>query len=130
MITEQQVTNRIKWITALRSGKYKQGIPGRLKEVTGYCCLGVACAISGTEKWDDITGAFSTDGLEAFNYQLPDYDWMSCVFGIDAYDISRLARMNDGKSLEDSRESCKRSSFEEIADALEFITLADTEAAG
>jgi hypothetical protein len=33
------------WITALRSGIYKQG-HGKLKDADGrYCCLGVACAI-------------------------------------------------------------------------------------
>ncbi len=39
-----------KWVAALRSGKYKQGT-GQLKTVkvksTKWCCLGVACDISG-----------------------------------------------------------------------------------
>jgi hypothetical protein len=36
-----------KWVEALRSGEYEQGT-GRLKTRDGsYCCLGVACDISG-----------------------------------------------------------------------------------
>lgn len=35
---------RDKWITALRSGRYKQ-TTGYLKDEHGYCCLGVACNI-------------------------------------------------------------------------------------
>lgn len=35
-----------KWVEALRSGKYRQG-KGRLKNNDSYCCLGVACEISG-----------------------------------------------------------------------------------
>lgn len=36
-----------KWINALRSGKFKQGEVGRLKDDKGgYCCLGVLCEIS------------------------------------------------------------------------------------
>lgn len=38
------------WLTALRSGKYKQGY-GQLKlecdESTSYCCLGVLCEVMG-----------------------------------------------------------------------------------
>lgn len=42
-------------VTALRSGKYKQ-VNGLLKRLTsggkiGFCCLGVACDISGVGKW-------------------------------------------------------------------------------
>ena len=38
----------MKWVEALRSGKYKQGT-GELynKEENAYCCLGVLCAING-----------------------------------------------------------------------------------
>lgn len=35
--------NAKKWVEALRSGAYKQGV-GRLRDkADGYCCLGVAC---------------------------------------------------------------------------------------
>ena len=38
----------MKWVEALRSGKYKQGT-GELhnKKENTYCCLGVLCAING-----------------------------------------------------------------------------------
>jgi hypothetical protein len=32
----------IKWVEALRSGRYKQ-TTGQLQSLSGYCCLGVAC---------------------------------------------------------------------------------------
>jgi hypothetical protein len=37
--------NAKKWVAALRSGEYKQ-CQQRLTDGEGYCCLGVACAIS------------------------------------------------------------------------------------
>lgn len=42
---------KAKWIKALRSGKYKQGYY-RLysKSTNSYCCLGVACVVSGLEE--------------------------------------------------------------------------------
>lgn len=46
-----------RWLTALRSGKYKQA-RGRLVRPTkkggvGYCCLGVLCDISKAGWWED-----------------------------------------------------------------------------
>lgn len=38
------------WIAALRSGKYTQ-ITGALHKDNGFCCLGVACDISGLGEW-------------------------------------------------------------------------------
>lgn len=42
----------IKWVKALRSGKYKKGI-GSLNRISdnSYCCLGVLCDISKKGKW-------------------------------------------------------------------------------
>ena len=42
-----------KWVTALRSGEYKQGT-ATLKEDSTYCCLGVLCEISplGESNWE------------------------------------------------------------------------------
>lgn len=43
--------NRNKWLTALRSGKYKKGV-GQLKNSQGeYCCLGVLAEIAGCEEF-------------------------------------------------------------------------------
>ena len=39
-----------RWIAALRSGKYKQGV-NWLRRDNKFCCLGVLCDIMG-EKWD------------------------------------------------------------------------------
>lgn len=44
-----------KWVKALRSGKYSQTTDA-LKYDTGYCCLGVLCAISGLDKFKRATG--------------------------------------------------------------------------
>ena len=40
-----------KWVDALRSGKYKQ-TTGTLSLDGSFCCLGVACDISGIGEWD------------------------------------------------------------------------------
>ena len=39
------------WVEALRSGRYQQG-HNSLKNVTGFCCLGVLCDISGLGQWE------------------------------------------------------------------------------
>lgn len=47
---EEQAEHRKEWVKALRSGKYEQA-KGTLKQTDGgreqFCCLGVACDISG-----------------------------------------------------------------------------------
>lgn len=47
---EQQAENRRKWVEALRSGRYPQARHA-LRMGAGYCCLGVACDISGLGRW-------------------------------------------------------------------------------
>lgn len=44
--------NRIKWLKALISRNYKQGI-GRLRKGNNFCCLGVACSVSKLGKWSN-----------------------------------------------------------------------------
>src|SRR4051812_5428940 len=54
--SDEQAANRAKLVEALRSGKYEQG-QGQLRLTQGaahrplYCCLGVACDISGLGDW-------------------------------------------------------------------------------
>ena len=40
-----------KWVKALKSGKYSQ-TRKRLRDDTGYCCLGVACDVCKKGKWE------------------------------------------------------------------------------
>ena len=47
---EQQKEHRRLWVQALRSGKYAQYL-GYLHTNGGFCCLGVACDISGLGEW-------------------------------------------------------------------------------
>lgn len=42
-----------RWVKALRSGKYEQGV-GALKHKSRYCCLGVLCEISGLIEGSDL----------------------------------------------------------------------------
>lgn len=51
-----------KWVKALRSGKYQQTI-GSLKNVDGYCCLGVLCDISKLSKFNNDARYFDEEGL-------------------------------------------------------------------
>jgi hypothetical protein len=43
-LTKTQKRHIRSWVTALRSGRYKQ-TEGKLHDETGYCCLGVACDV-------------------------------------------------------------------------------------
>ncbi len=50
----------LKWIDALKSGRYQQSRK-RLRTVDGFCCLGVLCDISGQGQWvldDNDFGAY------------------------------------------------------------------------
>jgi hypothetical protein len=43
-----------RWVTALRSGKYRQG-QGRLRrENETFCCLGVLCDIVAPDRWGKV----------------------------------------------------------------------------
>ena len=48
---KQQKENREKWLEALRSGKYKQALSTLKNNEAAYCCLGIACEISGLGEW-------------------------------------------------------------------------------
>ncbi len=96
---------KAKWISALKSGNYKQGTGCLKKTVLGenkYCCLGVLCDLINPEIWKDteVNDRFSwnnrTDSIEG-NVTLP------------SYIQSDLISLNDAKG----------SSFEEIADYID-----------
>ena len=51
MSTTKQKQHRRELVAALRSGDYKQGCGALLSIDTKFCCLGVACDISGVGRW-------------------------------------------------------------------------------
>lgn len=106
-----------RWITALRSGKYKQA-QRRMRRETGYCCMGVAGDLltqyqrprarwrrSVIGEWSLI---FQRTGKED-SYELPIRELPQ--FGLTPDDQSILVGMND--TGED---------FDTIADRIEKIT--------
>lgn len=53
--------NVAKLVAALRSGEYEQGRNSLRTRGDSYCCLGVACDISGLGKWEKRESALSFD---------------------------------------------------------------------
>jgi hypothetical protein len=102
------------WVDALRSGEYKQG-KGYLNEAGRYCCLGVACDVSGLGTWEKNTDRFSSAEARLYlgdEYGLPKevQKWL----GIRSHDPSlRSGRAASTLNDEDGK------TFLEIADILE-----------
>lgn len=107
--------NIAKWVEALRSGDYTQGI-GALASFEGesvqYCCLGVASEISGVcqikkDAMSDGRGVLAYDGSRSF-LPMSVQEWLG-VDG-DAPDVraGALSAINDDGA-----------SFAEIADLIE-----------
>lgn len=78
---------KAKWIAALRSEKYIQA-GGSLKSSGGFCCLGVACDISGI-KWEKGSNYFMTPSK---NTAFPDGEDLSADV------MNSLRSTNSGKA--------------------------------
>lgn len=97
---------RDKWIAALRSGKYGQ-TKGRLKRGENYfCCLGVACDISGAGHWESNNDYYYLDAEDFVSHTLNSR--LKAIFGLTNTEENEAISMN-----EEGR------TFEEIADYLE-----------
>lgn len=101
-----------KWVQALRSGEYEQGI-NQLQSRYGYCCLGVACDVFISESKQElnvfgkIKGGFPDDQTNAPL-------WLKKI-NDDFYNKTgyELSVINDIKGF----------TFNEIADLLEAVYL-------
>ena len=113
MFTAQEIKdNREAWLAALRSGRYQQ-TQGYLQNEEGFCCLGVACDISGLGRWRneypgplgrksyDISGDYSFSSVALLpppvreHLGLQQTSWHHVEF------IDRVTHMNDaGKTFE------------------------------
>lgn len=112
------------WADALRSGEYKQGT-GTLKDEDGrYCCLGVACEISGLGEWDTARRYVISDGSMDGDYDIAFMpqsvaEWYGFENGNVRLDTV-MGRPEFATTLNDAY----RYNFKEIADAIErtFLT--------
>lgn len=98
-----------KWVEALRSGKYKQ-TRSQLRDLSGYCCLGVLCDISGLGNFipsPDGSGYDFLGSLGILPGAVVSYSGIKTVNGeLEGY--RNLAFVNDN-----------RGSFDQIADIIE-----------
>ena len=104
--------NAKRWVKALRSGEYKQGI-GTLRTPSGeFCCLGVACDLYAEShkraSWDHETFVI---GEECDSTELPEkvMRWLGMKTRNGALPGNTLIFLND----------VARRSFDEIADVIE-----------
>lgn len=111
-LTKAQRALRADWMAALRSGEYAQ-TTGVLKKPgigAGFCCLGVACDIVDPDRWEsDEDSGICWEGACT---NLPDE--VRDALGLSWGDSDALISMND----------VDRCTFEEIADAIDFLTRA------
>lgn len=139
-LTTAQAENIKTWVSALRSGRYQQGVGALCVEgATGwrYCCLGVACDISGLGAWtggDNDERRFDT-GPDYSSYDLPAElrDWLGmpaegCETPAYIEGVTDAASEDD----KDGSERCtglvnlvsandeERETFDQIADRIEW----------
>lgn len=122
---DQQVKE--KWIKALRSGEYKQGVGSLRRIVEGehrYCCLGVLCELCPEGEWhlwhlEEKGGRYfyrseNSKGLLGY---LPKWvqDWAGLEDRSPEIEGVKLTRHNDGSGAL----NIDQKSFEEIADLIE-----------
>ncbi len=109
---EQQAEHRKQWVEALRSGKYQQ-TKNALRDGAGFCCLGVACDISGVGSWDedgDHKGrlTYRADNARADVLPIAVQKWLGLKYCDSSFDDEQLSAMNDSGV-----------SFDRIADIIE-----------
>jgi hypothetical protein len=93
----QQKRNRAKWVKALRSGEYRQ-TKSVLTNGNGFCCLGVACEISGLGHWaGDGEWEYRTKGSSPDTAFLPNAvrDWLGLATTGGDFGATSLTHLND-----------------------------------
>lgn len=108
-LNKQEMAGLKKWVAALRSGKYEQGV-ARLQSDTGFCCLGVACKELIAKPNLDSDGKLVGHYL---NRQDDAPKWLVKLVRdfSDKFELTDLPLLNDSRSH----------NFDEIADLLELI---------
>lgn len=98
MTNEELKANRLKWIAALRSGKFKQ-CDGTMHESGAHCCLGVAEILFGHP--------------DAFDYQA-----VQCSLGLRD-ECGEMSKSSSLVGLNDGHDDGRKHTFAQIADIIE-----------
>lgn len=87
---------KAKWVEALRSGKYLQGITHLRSTSNRYCCLGVLCEIAGFD-WepDQLAPAFKVKGSPPNTGTALLWDAVLTKLGLAHEEMGTLASKND-----------------------------------
>ena len=110
---------RTKWLEALRSGKYKQGMKALKNSDGSMCCLGVLCDVHGVT-WSQPYGGTYRTKADSYAYPQPDdvgedvCDALNMIVDDETKFYAMLANMNDHDSK----------NFDDIADYIEKVTVA------
>lgn len=102
-----------RWIKALRSGEYKQGMGGLRNTEDEFCCLGVLCDVVKSDlglKWDLIK--------DSGYYNISSYN--ECLPGIisNYTNISNYGELPNGDELTGYNDD-RGYTFEQLADIIE-----------
>lgn len=114
--------NMKKWIEALRSGTYQQGV-ARLRRQGRYCCLGVACDLMDSSKWR--TSGWRMDDGRISSFYLPTEvaDWLGIdkEYRLDPEGLTTNVLVKNRHDQKDDIASMNDdgASFDDIADAIE-----------
>jgi hypothetical protein len=100
-----------KWLTALRSGNYKQGRFVLRNPLDQYCCLGVLCDISSLGNWVSFNTYFQYTTKTSGNAE-------GLCFLPEEVEYSLQLPYNEESKLSDMND-VERMSFEQIANYIE-----------
>lgn len=118
-----------KWLAALRSGEYKQGMNCLMQESPegerSYCCLGVLCDVSDTGEWEQRT--VGGEVQEQFYWRSMDNQGRPTINTADVPDhlakpwglLERSEPLSDKQSRLMHMNDDGQFSFNEIADWIE-----------
>ncbi len=104
---------KAKWVEALRSGEYKQGI-GLLRDCDGgFCCLGVLCHVIDPTKWTE-------EMSESLDYEpiLEGYSYDKCESMLPL-ELAHALELDDYQDILISMNDKQRLPFTDIADYIE-----------
>ena len=99
-----------KWVSALRSGKYKQGKALLRSAQNEYCCLGVLCDLMSPDTWKRPYGSgyYYDNSISSLPSSTISWSGMTSSLGRVSSESASLAYMNDSGST-----------FNDIADIIE-----------